>query len=352
MTDDIASIVSSTRIRFARNLKGFPFPNKITSLEQANKMIEKVEKAISDIPLFGGMKRIDMRLLNEIDARKLMENYVISKAVTENDYACVFVNRNYHESALDDVGDDVIISIMVNEEDVLREQYIANGFRLQEVLSLALSADLELEQRLGFAFDEKFGYLTACPSNLGTGLRASVMMFLPALTLDGRIRQIIRNMAHEMFTFRGVYGEGSEAQGYLYQVSNEFTLGEGVWETVHELEENVLKIAAMEKDARRSLAKNYDYELYDKCHRAYGLLSNAYLLGYDEFVTNLAMVKLGCCLDMFRCEDFGLFDELLYKMREANVCLSSNGMPFTPNERRQYRAEYVRCAMRDLIKEV
>jgi protein arginine kinase len=230
---------------------------------------------------------------------------------------------------------------MVNEEDVIREQCFMKGLRLAEAYKKLDRIDDDLSKHIDFAFDNKYGYLTSCPTNLGTGLRASVMMFLPALTESGKIGALIKEVSKLGLTVRGLYGEGSSAEGYMYQISNEVTLGVSEYQILKEVEETVNDICIAERDCMESLyfGKN-ELKTMDRVRKSFGILTNAVMLSYSEFLSHVAQVKLGAMLGMINIADISAIDDLIISVRPANIC-EQYGKRLSELDRDLFRAESV-----------
>lgn len=239
------------------------------------------------------------------------------------------------------INSDESVSIMINEEDHLREQCIVKGLQLKTAYNTMSRIDNRIADSMKFAYDEQLGYLTACPTNLGTGLRASVMFFLPALTINAVMNKVIRSISRLGLTVRGIYGEGSEAEGYMYQISNEVTLGVTEEEILTQVEEVVNKVVQLENAERENLKRgSSSLEIQDECLRSYGILTNCAKLSTGELIKLAANVKLGACLDYIKIKDVPAIDDLVIKMRPANIN-SAAARQLTPIERDIYRAQYV-----------
>ena len=237
---------------------------------------------------------------------------------------------------------------MINEEDHLREQCIVKGFDLPLAYDTMNGIDNRIGKSMKFAFDEQFGFLTACPTNLGTGLRASVMLFLPAFTVNGIMPRVIRSISRLGLTVRGVYGEGSDAEGYMYQISNEVTLGVTEEEILTQVKEAVLKICELEEAERRNLIQGSSaLEIQDECLRAYGILTNCAKISTREFVSLTAKVKLGACLGYINIDDVSAIDDLVIKLTPSNITAAA-GKQLTALERDVYRAQYCAKAFRKM----
>ncbi len=329
--------VVSTRVRLARNLEGYPFPSHLKSDKQAKEIIRLVSSGLSRLDEF---KLCYMDAVSDEEAVCMMENHLISPKLIQNKrFSAALING------------DGKISIMINEEDHLREQCIVKGLDLRGAYDIMSGIDSRISRSMQFAYDEQFGYLTACPTNLGTGLRASVMLFLPALTVNGVIPKMIRSISRLGLTVRGVYGEGSDADGYMYQISNEVTLGVTEEEILSEVEEVVLKVNELEEAERRNLINgDASLDIRDECMRSYGILTNCAKISTGEFVKLSASVKLGACLGYIDIPDVSAIDDLVIKLSPSNITAAA-GKPLTPLERDVYRAQYSAKAFKKM-KEV
>lgn len=283
-----SDVVSSTRIRFARNIKGFPFVNRYTK-KDANKIIEMMENAIPNLGY--GLKLIRLKDLDDITKLSLVEKHLISPefAYNKSDIGAIAIN------------DDENICIMINEEDHLRIQVLAAGLELENSLNLAIEIDKKLEELIPYAYNDKYGFLTSCPTNVGTGLRASIMVHLPALSKTRNIRKVLEAVNSFDMNIRGLYGEGSKTSGDIYQISNKQSLGISEEEIIKNLKVITDKVIEQEKLARKILTKK-EIELEDKVYRAFGIMSSARKLSSEEFNILLSDVKLGT--------DMGIIKEL------------------------------------------
>ncbi len=297
--------VTSTRIRLARNVRGYYFPHLLSD-ENAREIVGLVRRALKKLDNF---REYDIGRISRDDAELLVEKHLISPALAGKKSGAAFVC--FDENALRD--DE--ISVMANEEDHLREQYIVKGYDLYKAYDRLSGIDDALSAELPFAFDEKLGYLTACPSNLGTGLRASVMMFLPGLSKDGVIREILPNLRKNGLTVRGFFGEGSGAEGYSYQVSNERTLGLSEEDVLSHMEEVALSLTELEIRHRERMKKEGGAKLKDRCLRAYGTLLNCAVLPWEAYSEKILDVRLGIALDYFETTDSVSLVNFLYNMR-------------------------------------
>lgn len=316
--------IITSRVRLARNLQGIPFT--VRTPREGREIVKKVNRALVKCDTFN---LYYMSNLSEINLEAMKEKHLISQALIDNRAA---------GAAL--INQDESVSVMVCEEDVIREQCFMRGLRVNEAYKRLNAIDDELSRNLDIAYSEKFGYLTACPTNLGTGLRASVMMFLPALTESGKMRVLIEEVANRGLTVRGVYGEGSEAEGYMYQISNEVTLGVSEYDILNEVRETVEQICEAEREESERLYGKNELKTMDKARKAYGILTNAVMLNYSEFLGLIAQVKLGAMLGMINITDIEKIDDLIVSVRPASLCMEY-GKKLSATDRDLYRAEVV-----------
>ncbi len=273
-------VAVSCRIRLARNIEDLPFPSRMTA-DDRKTLNERVKSAIlnSNTPFAKNLKYINMSDIPEIQRYAMVERHIISPefAAKTDDTAII-------------LSEDESISIMIGEEDHIRIQVLNSGMNLKDAYNLAESIDSLLSIGLNFAFDKDFGYLTECPTNLGTGLRASVMLHLPALENNGEIAGLIDSISKIGFTVRGMYGEGSKSLASLYQVSNQITLGISENSALENLKIITTQLIEKELNARRTLNK---INLEDICWRAVGILKTARVLTSEEMINLISRVKLG-----------------------------------------------------------
>ncbi len=330
----IETIVISTRIRLARNFAAYPFPQTMND-EHAEDIVYLVGSELNKLDEFD---RYDIAKLNKQEAVSLQEQYLISPALMKSKRGAAFVSS------------DKAISIMVNEEDHLREQYIYKGFDLYKAYERISGIDEGLASAFDFAFDEKLGYLTACPSNLGTGMRASVMMFLPGLSWNGELKKFLPTLKAGGLTVRGAFGEGTSSEGYLYQVSNERTLGVSEQEILEQMVRMTMTLCDLELRARDEMLKSAESEIRDRCLRSYGILTNCAILSMQEFLAKIADVKLGLILGFFKARDKKGFDEFLDAMKPA-AFKKSNGLEGESESTcDEVRAETVCNALPELVR--
>ncbi len=330
-------ITISSRIRLARNLKGLPFPINANE-EEARTVIDRACNARSNIDALQSSHLFKIRGMGQIDKRFLLERRLVSKD---------FINKNYNSELI--VKEDESIAIMVNEEDHLRIQAIKSGFRLNEVWDDINELDYQIGKYLEFAFDDKLGFLTSCPTNVGTGMRASVMLHLPALVLSKQITSLIQGVHKLRLTVRGIFGEGSDNLGNLFQVSNQTTLGETEENIILRLEKVIKQIITHEKNARVYLIKEKKNVILDKVGRAYGLLRHAYVLSSKEAINALSYLRLGVDMGMFSAVDIHTVNELFIVTQTSHLQKHIN-KPMKSYEREILRAKMIREKLK-LIEE-
>lgn len=331
MDERMRDSVISTRVRLARNLKGYPFPLKITR-EQARLVENKVFGAMGQ-----SYRLYSIRALGEAEAGALMEKHLVSKELLRSRFGSVVVS------------DDESSGIMLNEEDHIRIQVILKGLKLSEAYAIADGIDDRIAERAEYAFSEKLGYLTACPTNLGTGMRASAMMFLPALTMVDALMESIKTLGMMNITVRGVYGEGSKAEGFTYQISNQRTLGMTEREILMLVEEAVNRLSAAEARAREYLIENRESEVKDEICRAYGIAANAYRLTNEEFTRYNALIKLGAYYELYKVSSVTALDELATAVHPYTLMATAGSDVRTEDELNIYRAKTVRDALKGII---
>lgn len=322
-----SDIIVSSRIRLARNIKEFPFKIKMTK-EDKNKLLEKVKFITPSIGY--GLKFLYLKDMDDITKMSLVEKHILSPemALKKEQDGAILIN------------DEENICIMLNEEDHIRLQVFASGLDLQNTLNLAVEIDEKLDELLGFSASEKYGFLTACPTNVGTGLRASVMVHLPALKMTGNLNKLLHIVNSFGMTIRGAYGEESKAKSDIYQISNNQTLGITEKEIVTNLENITKKVMEQERLARKYLAKNSD-DLEDKVYRSYGILTNARKLTSEECDNLLSDIKLGTDLGIIEELDDSKVKELMLYTKPANL-QKRVGKLLDTNERDKKRTEIIK----------
>ena len=320
---DHNDIVISTRIRIARNLADYPFPVRLDNKSK----IEVNEKIRDALDGKENLTYTELKTLTRSQIVSLAERHLISPEFASNSDARALL-----------MSDNEDISIMLFEEDHIRIQVMKSGLALKEAYELADKIDTEINQSLKYAFDEKLGYLTQCPANLGTGMRASVMLHLPALTAKGQIGSLASTVSKLGLTIRGAYGEGMSAMGDLYQLSNQVSLGISEKSAIDNLKTITLQLAAQERAAREETSKSIETE--DAVFRAYGILKSARILSTKEFMSLISKVRLGAVLGMIKT-DLKTINELMVSMQPATIN-AFVGKTLSLEERDVERAKIVR----------
>ena len=326
-------LVVSTRIRLARNLRHHRFPTRSDPGER-EAILSEVEAAAGTTRALGRAVRLRLDRLERLDRQLLHERHLLSRelAAPEN-------------GARGRSGGGLMVqdqtSLMVNEEDHLRVQGLRSGFALAETWSIVAALDRELGERLTYAFHPEYGYLTSCPTNVGTGLRASVLVHLPGLVLTKEINKILQGLTQVGLTFRGLYGEGSEVVGNLFQLSNQTTLGKSEGELLDQLGKLVRRVMEHEEQARQLLLRGAPAILEDKVWRAYGLLRHARMLSFEETMNLLSGVRLGVGLRLIPDVSLYTLNRLLVFTQPAHLVVSP-GRPLSDDELPVRRAAVVR----------
>lgn len=331
-------VAISSRIRLARNLKAYPFTPRL-SAQQRGEIVNKVSSAIANCSdeKLRELLFIDMNSMKPVDKQVLVEKHLISPEFAEGDKARAAV-----------ISKDEHICIMVNEEDHLRLQCIFQGIQFDAAWKLCNKLDDILGDTLDFAFDKTSGYLTCCPTNAGTGLRASVMMHLPALSMTGYIKGILETCAKIGVVVRGIYGENSEASGYMYQVSNQVTLGQSEEEIIAGIGNITAQIAEKERMLRSELYKQSPSRFEDRVFRAFGLLANARIMSTEECLKLLSDVRLGVIMGLVTGIELKELNKLMMMIQPAYLQKLADAQ-LTPDERDMKRAELVRRMMKEYI---
>ncbi len=319
-------IVITSRVRLARNLKNYRFPVKMNQGE-AEKVVEEVSSAINRINL--NYKLTYMKDLSDIQKSALIENHIISPALAEKEAAAFLLSP------------DKKVSVMLNEEDHIRIQTLAEGMSLKECWDLSNKIDDVIEESVDYAFDKELGYVTSCPTNIGTGMRASVMIHLPALSITNQIEKLLYGVSQIGVAVRGAYGEGTKSLGHLYQISNQGTLGASEETLIDRITQIVNQIVEKEVKTREHLKKNNFEDLEDEFYRAYGLLTNARKITTEEAMKLISLIKLGSDMKMINVAENKDLYELMTKIQPSSV-LSIVGKELLPKERDNKRAEIIR----------
>src|SRR5271157_2154360 len=300
-------IVMSSRVRLARNLRSMPFPGWAKKAERI-KALETIRPAVESLPQLTGAFSETMDNLGPLDKQILVERHLISREHAAKSAGSGLV-LNKEES----------LCVMINEEDHLRMQALRPGLQLKEAWLAIDQIDSELERKLDYAFTSELGYLTACPTNLGTGIRVSAMLHLPGLVLAEQINQIIQSVNKLGLAVRGLYGEGTEALGNVFQVSNQMTLGEVETDIVERLNKVLLQIIEHEENARATLLEKKPKIVYNHIGRAYGILANAHSITSKETMNLLSLMRLGVDLGEFPTTERALIDELFIITQPAHL---------------------------------
>ncbi len=318
-------VVVSSRIRFARNIADYPFDSKLDETS-ANEIIEKVTSALGS-----DFEKLDFANISACESGALVEKHYISPD---------FAKKKLPHALLKNEKDDV--AVMVCEEDHIRLQCILPGLSLDKAFKNACIYDDILDQNLNIAFNEKLGYLTHCPTNLGLAMRASVMVFLPALTMTKSMENLSVQLSKLGFIIRGMYGEGSQPEGCLYQISNRITMGVTEEDTIKRLEEIVTQICEKERKAREIIKSDNFSVIADKICRSYGVLKYARVVSSKEFLKLFADVRLGIALGLIKDITYEALGEIMIGVLPANLILRHGGKVISDFERDVLRADYIR----------
>lgn len=326
-------IVISTRVRLARNLTKEKFPQSL-SADEASNVALKIKEAIykyEKCPLnTDHFNYYDLAKLTQAQRQVLFEKHFISQNM---------VQKNFGREVV--VNDDQNLAIMINEEDHLRMQCILPGLQLEKAWEKISQLDDALNHELNFAYDSKLGYLTACPSNVGTGLRASVMLHLPALKMTDKLELLFQQLAKFGMTVRGVYGEGSKSYGSMYQISNQITIGYSEQEIISRLAKVVEEFINQEKKARHFLMENNYKAIMDYVWRSYGILANARMLTGKECMEQLSVMRLGVALGILKNIKISDLNQLMIHCQPAFLVMEHGG-DLQAEDRDWIRAEIVR----------
>ncbi len=300
-----SDVVLSSRVRLSRNIKGFPFTNRA-----AEEDLKEIYNKIKEItPLIGyNLKFLSMQDMDSLTKQSLVEKHIISPdfAKTRMPYTAIIIN------------DEENICIMVNEEDHIKLQVFTSGLDIDNILNLAIEIDEKIEELLPYSYHFKYGYLTACPTNVGTGLKVSTLVHIPALDMTGNLNKMLNVVNNLGMNVRGIYGEGTKTEGDIYQISNNQTLGITEKEIAKNLNLITQKIIEQERVARKYLSKN-SVKLEDKVYRDYGILSNAKRLSEEEAIELLSSVKLGTDLGIIKELTDKKVSELMLYTKPANI---------------------------------
>lgn len=330
------NIVISSRIRLARNLRDQPFPGWAKKTERLE-IAKVIKAAIESLPEMKDAFSENLEELSPLEKQVLVERHLISR-----------------EHAAKGIGSAVVmnvpqtLSFMINEEDHLRMQALSSGLQLSTVFDLINRADSELESMLNFAFHDELGYLTACPTNVGTGMRASAMLHLPGLVMNDLVNKIINSVNKIGLAVRGLHGEGSEAIGNLFQVSNQTTLGESEGEIIDRLNKVIETILEHERNARQMLLERRPVTLLDQIGRAYGILGQAHSIGSKEALNLLSIIKLGADLGLFPETSRHAVDQLFIETQPAHLQKGVKAQKMATEARDTLRASIIRAKLNSM----
>lgn len=322
-------VALSSRIRLARNLGDIPFPWYASSPDLA-KVAGEVEKAVREVQGLGGLEIVRLSEASVLERQILAEKHLISPQ-----------HAKEGENRLAIIAADESISVMVNEEDHLRIQTLLPGLQLTEAYELADNIDDLFETKLNYAFDERIGYITACPTNVGTGLRASIMVHLPALAIAGQAKTVLSTVSNLGIAVRGLYGEGTEASGNMFQLSNQVSLGRSEHELIDNLCAVTMQIIEQERATRKKLLYEMRMKLEDRVQRAYGILRHARLITSQEALRLLSDVKLGVEMRLISEVCGETLNELMVITQPAYLQKLA-GEELNPTQRDIRRAELIR----------
>jgi protein arginine kinase len=328
----VSDIVISSRIRFARNLEKFPFATRASLTSQAA-VLKAVKEGLTHVPSLGQPMLLEMADLNEVDRQLLVERHLVSREhVVHADHKAVAI------------GSGEVISIMINEEDHLRIQVMQSGMNLRDAWGLIDTLDDELSEALPYAYSSDWGYLTCCPTNTGTGMRASVMVHLPSLVLTKQINKVLHTITKLGLTARGLYGEGTEASGNFFQISNQVALGRSEEELIENIERILKEVIHQEQAGRDSLLTNNRIQLEDRVWRAYGILKHAKTISSNEALDLLSAVRLGVDLGVMNGLGRNTVNELFLFSQPAHL-QKLEGKALTAKERDAKRAHLIRSKL-------
>lgn len=332
-----SDIVISTRIRLARNLADFPFTSIATEADR-KQILERVKEVVRSHPAASHLLYLDVDKLSEVDRQFLVERQLISRELAEGQGPRgVFIDHAER------------FSIMINEEDHLRMQAMQSGLQPAATWALISGWHDYLDQKLVFAFDEEWGFLTACPTNVGTGMRVSVMLHLPASAITRQMEQTFRSLEKLELVVRGLYGEGSQAMGDFYQVSNQVTLGRSEEELLKKMTEVVPAIVAAERKAREFLVSQGQESLHDRVSRAYGILKTAQTITTEETLHLLSSLRMGIHLGLIHDISVKLLNELFLFTQPAHL-QKLTGTELEGSDRNIERARFLRRKLGELGK--
>ncbi|MFM7540545.1 MAG: protein arginine kinase [Planctomycetota bacterium] len=322
-------IVISTRLRLARNLATFPFTSRAT-LSQKQEIESLLKERLTNLPGGPELEYLSLSSLETLDKQLLLERQLISRELVSAEGARGVA-----------ISKDESVSVMINEEDHLRIQVMRSGLDLDQAWAITNQVDDRIEQRVAYAFHEEFGYLTACPTNVGTGMRASVMLHLPALEFTRQGDQVFRALQKINLEVRGLYGEGSRASGHFYQISNQVTLGKSEETILREIQAVIPAVIRYEKEAREAWKQDQSVGLEGRVKRALETLHGATMMTSEETMELLSLVRLGFALGQLRGLSVPLLNELFIQTQPAHLQKLA-GETLDSERRNMSRAEHLR----------
>lgn len=329
-----SNIAISTRVRLARNIKGHLYFNRANN-KQREETLNTIIAAMEENKFFKKSLFLRIKNLSEVDKKFLVERHLMSREHAQNAaYKGLVVDENE------------IVSVMLNEEDHIRLQVMQSGFDVMEAWRIVDDIDTELEHALLFDYSSRFGYLTSCPTNTGTGIRASVMLHLSALVMTGQIENVFEAISKLGLTIRGFYGEGTEALGDFFQISNQVALGHSEMDIIDNLGKIINKIISREEATRKELITKQKEEISDRIYRSYGTLESARIITSSETIKLLSNIRLGADLGMIKNMDSVKINEILLIAQPAHLQKIS-GRDLSPYERDVKRADLVRKKLKE-----
>ncbi len=306
-------VVLTTRVRLARNLKDFPFPGWAKPAQRRD-ILALCQAAIEELGSLKTGTSLVISNLTDLEKQVLVERHLISRELSREENGTGLI-----------VSRDQACSVMINEEDHLRIQVVKSGFEFGEVWATINTTDTELEGELDLAFSQRLGYLTACPTNVGTGLRASMMMHLPGLVMAGQMEKVIRAVNQLGIAVRGLFGEGTDASGSIFQISNQQTLGETEEDIIRRLQNLLETVIEQENNARQKILESDAEKLFDKIGRAYGILRNAHMLNSAEAMNLLSLIRLAVDLNMLPDEARRQVDRFFIEAQPGHIQFAAKG---------------------------
>jgi protein arginine kinase len=330
-----SDIVISSRVRLARNVAGFPFITR-ASADVRHELVNRLQDALRGPFLGRPMHHVNVETLSALDAQFLMERQLISRELCRSEGArAVAVSEGEHHS------------VMINEEDHLRIQVLHSGLALDDCWNACDQLDDHIESRIPFSFHPQLGYLTACPTNVGTGIRLSVMLHLPALRITREIQKVHQAAQKINLAVRGLYGEGSQALGDFYQVSNQVTLGKSEADLITEVQDVVLRIINWERRLRELMLRDNRSQIHDQVARAFGTLTSARTISSEETMHWLSLVRMGSKLELIPSIQAATINELFIHTQPAHL-QKLHGEALETDRRNLARADYLRKRLRGI----